>query len=90
MRISVAAFAAAALCVSMLAPADAFLPGSGAFVGANAKVSLRAARSAGSHVPDFLRVPKLRTSAGVTNALKMAISDESMLSTSSGGGGFFT
>jgi len=90
MRTSVAAFAAAALCASLLVPADAFLPGSGAFLGANAKVSLRAARSTVSHVPDFLRVPKLRTSVGVTNALQMAISDESMLSTSSGGGGFFT
>jgi len=86
MRISVAAFAAS-LCASLLAPSDAFLPGSGAFVGANAKVSLRAAGSSVSHVPDFLRVPKLRTSAGVTNALQMAISDAS---TSSGAGGFFT
>jgi len=90
MRTSVAAFAAAALCASLLAPAEAFLPAAGAFVGANAKHSLRAARSSVSHVPDFLRLPKLRSGAGVANALQMAISDESMLSTSGGSGGFFT
>ncbi len=90
MRVSVAAFSAAVLCASLLAPASAFVPSSGAFVGANSKLTLRAARSSASHVPDFLRLPKLRTSAGVANALQMAISDESMISTSSGGGGFFT
>jgi len=91
MRVSVAAFAAAALCASFLAPTEAFLPSSGAFVGANAKLSLRAARSSATHVPDFLRLPKLRRGAdGVANALQMAISDESMISTAGGAGGFFT
>lgn len=85
-----AAFSAAVLCASLAAPAAAFLPGSGAFVGANSKLSLRAARSTASHVPDFLRLPKLRTGAGVASALQMAISDESMISTSGGAGGFFT
>jgi len=91
MRVSVAAFAAAALCASFLAPTEAFLPSSGAFVGTNAKLSLRAARSSATHVPDFLRLPKLRRGAdGVANALQMAISDESMISTAGGAGGFFT
>jgi hypothetical protein len=91
MRGCVAAFAAALLCASTFAPASAFLPGSGAFVGANAKLSLRAARGATSSVPDFLRLaPKLRSGAGIAGALNMAISDESMISTSGGAGGFFT
>ena len=83
-----AALAAVALsAVSLLAPAEAFLPGSGAFTGA--KLSLRAARSStASHVPDFLRLPKLRRGAEIAGALKMAISDEAQIST--GGGGFFT
>ena len=91
MKVSVAAFAACAvMCTCILTPTEAFLPGSSAFAGANAKLSLRAARGSVSHVPDFLRLPKLRTSAHVANALRMAISDESMISTSGGAGGFFT
>jgi hypothetical protein len=86
-----ASLAAAAMCAScLLAPADAFLPGSGAFAGSGAKLSLRAARSStASYVPDFLRLPKLRRGADIAGALQMAISDESMISTG-GGGGFFT
>lgn len=85
-----AALAALALCAaSLLAPAEAFLPGSGAFTGAGAKLNLRAARSStASHVPDFLRLPKLRRGAEIAGALQMAISDEAQIST--GGGGFFT
>ena len=91
MRGFFAAFAAAALCATSLAPAGAFLPGSAGFAGSNAKVQLRAARSSATNVPNFLRLPKLRTtSAGVASALQMAISDESMISTSGGAGGFFT
>ena len=52
------------------------------FVGAHAKHSVRAARSSVSHVSDFLRLPTLRSGAGVANAWQVAISDESMLSTS--------